>query len=259
MKYGRLILFVFLSALSFGQCAPDPISGGTVCQGPVRTQPQAGVSPTSMRDMLPATGSAPCLTLQQSPSALGPTAYRECPENGIIWIDFGSGYVSMQGPPGPAGAKGDTGAQGPPGVGQPGPQGPPGPSWSRCSANIISPLILSSENWQIISIDRSNGIVTARVEGVISAPSNSLIIVSEVPDPTFNGGPFLLTSSEISGTTSVLSWPATGASPASASSAQGQIGIAAISGTLSVSSCQTPKTNIVSRPVKRRLPFTIGR
>lgn len=116
----KIILAVlFLSAAAFGQCAANSSGPGTVCIGPLSVTP----SNVTVITFVPASTAFPC-----PPSTNG--LPNVCFQNGQITIDVGSGYQSLQGPPGPAGqngAPGQTGATGATGpAGPPGKQGPPG-------------------------------------------------------------------------------------------------------------------------------------
>jgi len=117
----KLVLKIAAPLLLIGAFA---LGQGTTLQGPVQMKPPAKGSPTFQQDMVAATMEFPCVTLaQQEPTISGPV-YRMCGQNNQITVDFGSGYVSMQGlsgpqgpsgPPGPSGADGATGPQGVPG------------------------------------------------------------------------------------------------------------------------------------------------
>jgi hypothetical protein len=109
-----VVASVFLPSLSQAQ---SPCTGstaqGTSCPSPFTTTVQAGTTATWMLDISPATAQFPCITLAQSPTKLpSGVAYRMCGQNNQVTVDFGTGFVSMQGPPGQNGTNGSNGAPG---------------------------------------------------------------------------------------------------------------------------------------------------
>ncbi len=208
-----------------------PVFAQTTIQGPITVVPSSG-SPTTLQDIVPGTTSFPCISLAQQPSSLGAAVYRICGQNSAILVDFGSGYVSMQGTVGPPGPPGPQGNQGP--VGPAGPQGPLGPTWTTCHVEITDPVFKASVFWRIISISRNGGVVTALVDGIVDRTTYTAITVSGVIDKTFDGGPFVLQSVIVRGTTSIVTW-AQGGYDAMFSS--GRLDATKISGTMTVSDC----------------------
>jgi hypothetical protein len=137
-KLAAFVFLVFFPAFAPGQ--------GTTLQGPLTILPANNAATTWQQDLTAATSQYPCLTLATQPSTLPKTAYRMCGQNNQITVDFGAGYVSMQGPmgpqgnPGPAGPQGLTGPQGRPGtVGPKGPSGPAGPQGPTGSQGLPGP------------------------------------------------------------------------------------------------------------------------
>jgi len=115
-KIAAFLFLVFFPAFALGQ--------GTTLQGPVTILPANNAATTIQQDLAAATSQYPCLTLAKQPSTLPGTVYRMCGQSNQITVDFGAGYVSMQGPQGVAGAQGLMGPQGPIGAtGSLGPQG----------------------------------------------------------------------------------------------------------------------------------------
>ena len=134
-KIATVRLLVLFSTFALGQ--------GTKLQGPVTILPPNNASTTWQQDLAAATSQYPCLTLAQQPSGLPETAYRMCAQNNQITVDFGAGYVSMQGPMGPRGPQGIQGAQGPTGpqgsIGATGLQGPRGATGSPGPRGNLGP------------------------------------------------------------------------------------------------------------------------
>ena len=141
------------------------VAQGTTFNTPVTFNPPTGGNTTYMQDIAPATTTSPCLTLTTNPSTIK-GAYRLCGQNNGVYVDFGSGYVSLQGQQGvpgqsatvsigttttlPAGSSATVTNSGTPNAavlnfgipqgaqGIQGPQGPAGPTWKTCSATITN-------------------------------------------------------------------------------------------------------------------------
>lgn len=96
----------------------------TNISSPATFTPKAGTSPVTYWDFSQAVTLPGCPTLAAVPSTV-PNPLRICTSGGIPYADSGSGFITLQGPPG---LQGTPGIQGAPGAnGAPGAQGPVGP------------------------------------------------------------------------------------------------------------------------------------
>lgn len=133
----KILVLVFLlaaSGLVAAQCNPDG-TGGTMCNSPLSTAVQPGSSPTTTIGLTPASPTFPCV-------AIAGGQYTICGQNNSITVDFGdgTGFHTLQGPPGPAGPIGPQGPVGSQGaVGPVGPQGPAGPQGDVGPAGAVGP------------------------------------------------------------------------------------------------------------------------
>lgn len=114
------LLLLFCGFSSAQQCTKAP-DGGTYCTSPLHLVPQQGQSPITIRSLTPANSQWQC------PANLAtPISWIECPQNGVITVDYGDGrgFVPAVGPAGKDGKDGTNGTNGTNGI--QGIQGPPG-------------------------------------------------------------------------------------------------------------------------------------